>query len=90
VKRIAESEGNWDDVKAVAINAPNDLMVCATIDATYGMALAGHSIKAVEHLLGNHVIAETTFRHDSRALLYAPPRVLLYADADADGNAVSR
>jgi uncharacterized protein (DUF302 family) len=40
----------------------------------------------VEYLLGNHVIAETMFRHDSRALLYAPLRVLLYSDAD--GNAV--
>jgi uncharacterized protein (DUF302 family) len=87
VKQIAESRGSWDDVKAaVAINAPNDLMVYATIDATQGMALAGHSIKAVEYLLGNHVIAETMFRHDSRALLYAPLRVLLYSDAD--GNAV--
>src|SRR5271163_3662874 len=87
VKEIAESGGSWDDVKAaVAINAPNDLMVYATIDATQGMALAGHSIKAVEYLLGNHVIAETMFRHDSRALLYAPLRVLLYSDPD--GNAV--
>jgi uncharacterized protein (DUF302 family) len=85
VKQIAESGGSWDDVKAaVAINAPNDLMVYATIDTTQGMALAGHSVKAVEYLLGNHVIAETMFRHDSRALLYAPLRVLLYSDDDGD------
>ena len=61
-------------------------MVYATIDATAGLVLAGHTTKAVEYLLGNHVIAETMFRHNPRALLYAPLRVLLYADTD--GNAV--
>ena len=87
VKQIAESGGSWDDVKAaVAIDAPNDLMVYARIDASQGLALAGNTFKAVEYLLGNHVIAETMARHDQRALLYAPLRVLLYTDAD--GNAI--
>ena len=40
----------------------------------------------MEYLLGNHTIAETMFRHDPKALLYAPLRLLIYADAD--GNAV--
>jgi uncharacterized protein (DUF302 family) len=61
-------------------------MVYAMIDATQLLAVAGHQTRAVEYLLGNHVIAETMFRHDPRALLYAPLRVLVYADAD--GNAV--
>lgn len=61
-------------------------MVYATIDALPLLGLAGHTTKAVEYLLGNHTIAETMFRHDPRALLYAPLRVLVYADAD--GNAV--
>jgi hypothetical protein len=50
------------------------------------MAVAGHHIKAVEYLLGNHTIAETMFRHDPKALLYAPLRVLVYSDPD--GNAI--
>jgi hypothetical protein len=58
----------------------------ATTDATLGLALAGNTFKAVEYLLGNHVIAESMARHDPRALLYAPLRVLIYSDAD--GNAV--
>ena len=70
----------------MAIDAPNDLMVYARIDASQGLALAGNTFKAVEYLLGNHVIAETMARHDQRALLYAPLRVLLYTDAD--GNAI--
>ena len=87
VQRITERDGTWDEVLAAAsINAPNDLMVYATIDALPLLALAGHTTKAVEYLLGNHTIAETMYRHDPRALLYAPLRVLVYADAD--GNAV--
>jgi uncharacterized protein (DUF302 family) len=87
VLEIAERGGSWDEVlAAAAINAPNGLMVYATIDALPLLSVAGHTTKAVEYLLGNHTIAETMFPHDPRALLYAPLRVLVYADAD--GNAV--
>jgi hypothetical protein len=87
VQDIIECGGAWDEVlAAAAINAPNDLMVYASIDALPLFGLAGHTTKAVEYLLGNHTIAETMFRHDPRALLYAPLRVLVYADDD--GNAV--
>jgi hypothetical protein len=87
VREIVDRGGSWDEVRsAAAKNAPNDLMVYATIDALPLLGLAGHATKAVEYLLGNHTIAETMFRHDPRALLYAPLRVLIYADAD--GNAV--
>jgi uncharacterized protein (DUF302 family) len=81
MQRIVESGGTWDDVRAkVAENAPNELMVYAKIDGVPLLAVAGNDVKAVEYLLGNHVIAETMFRHDPRALLYAPLRVLVYSD----------
>jgi hypothetical protein len=87
VRRIITARGSWDDVlAAAAANAPNDLMVYAVIDADELLGLAGHRTHAVEYLLGNHTIAETMFRHDARALLYAPLRVLVYSDSD--GNAV--
>jgi len=87
VQRIVESGGSWDEVRATAAeNAPNELMVYAKIDATPLLGVAGHDVKAVEYLLGNHVIAETMFRHDPKALLYAPLRVLVHSDPD--GNAV--
>jgi len=87
VRRIIAAGGSWDDVlAAAAANAPNDLMVYAVIDADELLVLAGHRTHAVEYLLGNHTIAETMFRHDARALLYAPLRVLVYSDSD--GNAV--
>lgn len=87
VQEVADRAGSWDDILAAAArNAPNDLMVYAKIDTLPLLALAGHTTKAVEYLLGNHTIAETMFRHDPKALLYAPLRLLVYADAD--GNAV--
>ena len=73
--------GSWDDVKAaIAAYAPNDLMIFGTIDGMPLMSVAGHHTKAVEYLLGNHVIAETMFRHNPRALLYAPLRILVFGD----------
>jgi uncharacterized protein (DUF302 family) len=83
MQRIVESGGTWDEVRAkVAENAPNELMVYTKIDAILLLGVAGHDVKAVEYLLGNHVIAETMFRHDPKALLYAPLRVLVYSDPD--------
>ncbi len=85
VQQILEKGGSWDDVRAVmAKNAPHELMVYAKIDATALLGIAGHRTRATEYLVGNHVIAETMFRHDPRALLYAPLRILVYSDADGD------
>jgi uncharacterized protein (DUF302 family) len=87
LERVVATGGDWDDVRAaVAENAPNDLMVYARIDATLFFGIAGHRTPAIEYLVGNHVIAETMFRHDAKALLYAPLRMLIHGDAD--GNAV--
>lgn len=87
LERIVATDGNWNDVRAAAAeNAPNELMVYAKIDASGFFTIAGHDTQAIEYLVGNHVIAETMFRHDPKALLYAPLRMLVYADAE--GNAV--
>jgi uncharacterized protein (DUF302 family) len=85
LREIAARGGSWDEVRsAVACNAPNGLMIFASIDATRLMSAAGHHTKAVEYLLGNHVVAETMFRHDPNALLYVPLRILVHADANDD------
>lgn len=87
IQRIVAQGGNWDDVRAaVTKNAPNELMIYAKIDAAELLEVAGHRTRAIEYLIGNHVIAETMFRHDPKALLYAPLRMLVYSDAD--GNAI--
>jgi hypothetical protein len=87
VQGIVERGGNWDDVRAeVAKHAPNELMVYGKIDATPLLGVAGHDTRAVEYLVGNHVIAESMFRHDPKALLYAPLRMLVHSNVD--GHAV--
>ncbi len=83
LERITAAGGNWDDVRAAAAeNAPNGLITYAKIDVRGYFPIAGHHTPAVEYLIGNHVIAETMFRHDPRAMLYAPLRMLVYGDAD--------
>ena len=85
VQRILAEGGNWDDVRvAVTKNAANELMVCGKIDAIPQLGIAGHRTRAIEYLVGNHVIAETMFRHDPKALLYAPLRMLIYSDSDGN------
>jgi len=81
IEEITARGGSWEDVSAaVTANAPHGLMVFASIDATPLMAAAGHRVHATEYLVGNHVIAETMFRHNPLALLYAPLRMLGYSD----------
>lgn len=87
VESITARGGSWDEIRAaVAANAPHGLMIFASIDAKPLMSAAGHHNPAVEYLLGNHVIAERMYRHSPLALLYAPLRVLIFADEH--GNAV--
>jgi hypothetical protein len=75
-QRIHAAGGDWDDVRAAATkNAPNDLMVYGKIDATALLGIAGHRTQAIAYLVGNHVIAESMFRHDPKALLYARLRM---------------
>jgi hypothetical protein len=83
IRELTDKGGTWDDVKqAVAASAPYELLTYAMIDATPLLGVAGHTTRAVEYLVGNHVIAETMFRHDPKALLYAPLRLLIHSDAD--------
>lgn len=37
--------------------------------------------KAIQYLVGNHIIAERMFRDDPSAILHAPLRTVIYADA---------
>jgi uncharacterized protein (DUF302 family) len=42
------------------------------------MSLAGNTRRATEYLMGNHVIAETMYRHDPAVALYVPLRCAIY------------
>jgi len=73
----------WEAVLEQAeINAPHGFMIYWRTDVTAAMAGSGSGWKCTEYLMGNHTIAETMFRHDPSAMLYAPLRVVIYADRD--------
>lgn len=71
----------WDDVlETMSDFAPHGLTVYARMDNRLHFALSGSRVPAIEYLIGNHTIAETMFRRDPNALLYAPLRVLVFSD----------
>jgi uncharacterized protein (DUF302 family) len=85
IAAITARGGSWDEVlAAVDANAPYGLMVFWSIEVAPLMSLAGHHNNAVEYLLGNHTIAEQMYRHNPLALLYAPLRILVYANDRGD------
>ena len=59
---------------------PSGFMLFRTSDHGALLRLAGQTRKAVQYLLGNPLFALQMTRHDIRAGLYAPLRVLVYED----------
>ena len=59
---------------------PSGFMLFRTSDHGALLRLAGQTKKAVQYLLGNPLFAVQMTRHDIRAGLYAPLRVLVYGD----------
>jgi hypothetical protein len=74
---------SWEAVlELAAINAPHGFMTYWKTDVTAMMAGSPSGWKCAEYLMGNHTIAERMFREDPAAMLYAPLRTVIYADAD--------
>jgi uncharacterized protein (DUF302 family) len=72
----------WTDmVEFVDSVAPLGFLIYFKNDVHPVMANAGDTAHCVSYLMGNHVIAETMFRHDPRAMLYAPLRKFLWEDS---------
>src|SRR5580658_38791 len=77
VQDLVSSAAPWSKmVSAVDAAAPHGFMIYFKNDVHPVMAIAGDHRDCISYLMGNHVIAETMFRHDARAMLYAPLRTL--------------
>ena len=59
---------------------PSGFMLFLTSDHGALLRLAGQTRKAVQYLLGNPLFAVRMTKHDIRAGLYAPLRVLVFED----------
>ena len=62
--------------------APTGFLIYFRIDTQPLMSLAGDATRCTAYLMGNHTIAERMFRHDPRAMLYAPLRTAIWEHAD--------
>lgn len=82
---LMERRPPWRDIVATAIAAaPNDFLLYWKLDIAPLMSLAGNTRRATEYLMGNHVIAETMYRHNPAVALYVPLRCAIYeSDAEA-------
>lgn len=73
----------WSDMTdLIDATAPHGFLIYFRNDVHPVMALAGDSADCVSYLMGNHTIAERMFRHDPRAMLYAPLHTVIWEDAD--------
>ena len=67
-------------IRLEGMAGPSGFMLFRTSDHGALLRLAGQTKKAVQYLLGNPLFAVQMTRHDIRAGLYAPLRVLVYGD----------
>ena len=80
VRRAAAESGDTEAAKAriEAMAGPSGLMLFGTQDHGALLRLAGQKRKAVQYVVGNPLVALQMTRHDIRAGLYAPLRLLVY------------
>jgi uncharacterized protein (DUF302 family) len=78
-KALAEG-GDADKAKAKieAMAGPSGFMLFATHNHGALLGLAGQKRKAIQYVVGNPLFAFQMTKHDIRASLYAPLRVLIY------------
>ncbi len=84
VKAFLAAGGDVEVARArlEAMAGPSGFMLFGTSDHGALLRLAGQKRKAIQYVVGNPLFAVRMTRHDVRAALYAPLRVLLYEDAE--------
>jgi uncharacterized protein (DUF302 family) len=75
----------WSDmVELIERSAPHGFLIYFRNDVHPVMALAGDRADCVAYLMGNHIIAQRMFRHDPRAMMYAPLHTVIWEDKRGD------
>jgi hypothetical protein len=86
VHALVRSGAPWSEMLAlIGARAPNGFLIYFRNDVHPIMQAAGDRAACIAYLMGNHTIAERMFRHDPRAMLYAPLHTVIWEDAE--GNA---
>ena len=85
VQELLSRGAPWQEmIDLINARAPNGFLIYFRNDVHPVMRVAGDSADCIAYLMGNHVIAERMFRHDPRAMLYAPLHTVIWEDADGD------
>lgn len=83
VEGLVSRKAPWSEmVELIDAAAPHGFVIYFRNDVHPVMALAGDSADCVSYVMGNHTIAERMFRHDPRAMLYAPLHTVIWEGAD--------
>ena len=83
VAALVESGASWAKVLELhADRALHGFLIYWRYDVHPVMQLAGDNADCVAYLMGNVTIAEQMFRHDARAMLYAPLRTVIWEDPE--------
>jgi Domain of unknown function DUF302 len=79
---LAQRGASWAEVlDAHAAWAPHGFLIYFRNEVHPVMQLAGDQNDCIAYLMGNVTIAEQMFRHDPRAMLYAPLHTVIWEDA---------
>ena len=82
VQALKDRAAPWSEMLAlINDSAPHGFLIYHRADLHPVMELAGDRADCIAYLMGNHTIAERMFRHDPRAMLYAPLRTLIWEDS---------
>ena len=85
VEDLVSRKVPWSEmVELIERSAPHGFLIYVRNDVHPVMALAGDHADCVAYLMGNHVIAERMFRHDPRAMMYAPLHTAIWEDRRGD------
>jgi hypothetical protein len=81
IAALVQRGASWADViDAHAGWAPHGFLIYWRNDVHGVMQLASDGNDCIAYLMGNVTIAEQMFRHDPRAVLYAPLRTVIWED----------
>ncbi|HEV3054250.1 MAG TPA: DUF302 domain-containing protein [Solirubrobacteraceae bacterium] len=85
VSDLVARKAPWSEmVELIERAAPHGFLIYFRNDVHPVMALAGDAADCVAYLVGNHTIAERMFRHDPRAMMYAPLHTVIWEDRRGD------
>jgi uncharacterized protein (DUF302 family) len=80
---LVERGASWDEVIDLHADlASHGFLIYWRNDVHGVMQLANDDDDCIAYLMGNVTIAERMFRHEPRAMLYAPLRTVIWEDAD--------